>query len=769
MDVELAAGGLLHVAGWPRDCLDAFGDHALAGLARTDDDAAYHERYHEVLEQERQRLWQLTADDPRFLRALILASPGAARRIARAGPGRAGPRDRRLRQAEWTLYRYLARAAGRATPFGLWSGIAELRFGAHRRVEPSAPRAVFTPALTPFQTLLRWLGQTPRYRDIGCWQLTPSLRDQTTGGWTFIRRDNRRCFSLCMLETTAILSIAIPELRKLPPMSLPALASRLAPLLTAHVRASLRDGPDTLRALLNRLVDAGVLLGGLDLPVRFEDPWDALQQSAALLRDAHRLAWDCTIESLHTLCDTLSDDLEAMPPDALAAALGTAATTIRHLAHRLGAPPLQLDEPALRCGLVAPWRVCVDGEQAARLRRAIHDGEQIWIGELSPATALRRHERQRLHQQIENGRSLTESAQAFRSDPYCLTAWPQPSYCIDDELARRVRRLQACLTATRDTIVLQADPHGLEQEVAPAPLGCCHVMLVEGAGLVLRGLSDTPAQSIAPAGRLLGETRALAWLRTQLRRIGARHGIEFAELRMPFEHNPDALAGAGITQRYVAPWSADPGGINLVNAQLRPGKNAGELLLEPADGAPRLSIVAPSAADLAGADPLGSLLLATGYGERWPGHQAPSKLPVAEELETPRFTPRLCLPGGALLRPRRSLITGSRLRALIRARGADRFRLWQHLSATLGWPALLHLAFDDAEPLTLRRDSPLALEAAFKGATDARVLAVEEAESKPWIRDARGAGYVAEIALPYARSRRGSAGATISPARAPTS
>lgn len=71
------------------------------------------------------QVWQA----PEFSMAVQAASPDLARRVGQIRSGRDVP-ERAVRRAVLSTLRYLLRATGRATPFGLFAGIATARIGA---------------------------------------------------------------------------------------------------------------------------------------------------------------------------------------------------------------------------------------------------------------------------------------------------------------------------------------------------------------------------------------------------------------------------------------------------------------------------------------------------------------------------------------------------------------------------------------------------------------------------------------------------------------
>ena len=115
------------------------------------------------------------------------------------------------------------------------------------------------------------------------------------------------------------------------------------------------------------------------------------------------------------------------------------------------------------------------------------------------------------------------------------------------------------------------------------------------------------------------------------------------------------------------------------------------------------------------------------------------------------------LPHGAVLRARRSVLAAD-LSRLLRARGSERFRAWQHYASELGWPEYLRVSAGTGEAMRMHRDSPLAVEALFKGiGRETPFVVVEEASPNQGLRVPGHGTHVAELALAFTRQLSASA------------
>lgn len=735
----LAPAGVLRAAAWPLEALADFGDAELAARARGG--AAFERAYEAAVRREAEALWTRSIDDPRFERALLLASPSAHARARSAAGRRDAARNRARRLSEYTLYRYLARAAGRSTPNGLWAGVAALRFGSAGAVA-AAPALRFAPDLRPFQALVAGLARRPAYRDRAAWCLNPSLGPDPAGGWLFHARCDDGRLERRALARNVLLAPILATLDGLAPAPLGELAAELARRGCWPVGARRH-----LLATLAELAGGGVLVGGLQLPLAFASPQQALAEAAEALLPADRVAWTAAADALAAHCAALSGAGEGPAPAQLAARLEAAAACLDGLAGALELAPVARPGQLLACDLRLPWRVELDAAAAAGLRAALGDYQRQWIGGLSPAAAQRELERARLAARLGDGLPLAQAiavlAEASGDGP-----WPPPAAAEAPQLSERLAAWEACLAAAGPQAILtDAASRG---GGAGAPLGCLFAGLGEGRELAVHSVADIPDLASRRLAGLVEDGGTTAWLRLRLTRHGAAAGVALAQLRAPFEANPNVLAGEPLVDEFVAPWSAAAGARALAGAQLAAGGGQPRLWL--AGDARPWEVLAGGAANLHAGDALARLLLVTGHHESPGRNQRAVMVPSAQEMAAERLAPRLRLAGGAVLRPRRAVIAAS-LAALRASHGAERFRLWQGLARRLDWPDWLQVSADGGEPLRMNRDSPLALEALFKGlGPGTAYLSVEEAASHG-LAVPGGGRHLAELALPF--SRRG--------------
>lgn len=760
--------GILRAAAWSLDCLNQFGDATLPALAAQATPTAaswqaYVTAYNHVLEQERETLWQLTAADSRFMKALRLSNPIVAQKVnACANPKQ--PRSKVIRRLENTLYRYLARAVGRTTPNGLWAGVSTIQFGEQPTQEVIATQYAFSPDLRPFQTLLRSIARQPAYRETALWQINLTLTQPNQAVWHFWQRTEMGRVERRELESNEVIDRLLKGLINLNQGTIAELLAGLQPV-------GLDLAESELRSLLHVFIENGLLLGGVDLPNHFDTPWSALALAAQQLHDRHQIIWQQTIEQLKHLCHTLETTIETITLDEFEQSLTQAATCVIKLADAFEVE-LQLPDPLLHCDLTLPFQVSLDRTQQAMLLETLISYEKHWIDCVSPASALRDQQREQIARQLENHGAMplahAQTAIAHLPGHATLQSWAsgliQRSTETDAEIKTRIETWSALLAQA--PLAQSATPKepqvtlkfGTEHSTpsAKAPFGCLYITPFESFQLMVRGIDDDPARAFARFWNCVEAKNSLStWFQQQLEQLAQQCHLTIAELQSPFEANPNVLARPNFGVPLLDLWSANQDAISLIGATIGLDAIAGLPCLK-LPGVPQPVVVFWfSAANLNATDPIANALLYTSFQER-PIATPASTVPVAMELASPRLTPRVCLPEGAMIRPRRTVLRGVRLQEMAQVLPVERYAQWQRLAIEQEWTDLLMLQIDAEPPLLMRRDSPLALEALFKSVrAGTQWLIVEEVVGVPWLMDAHGQHYLSEMAFPFQRSEHG--------------
>ncbi|MGE0859477.1 MAG: lantibiotic dehydratase [Gammaproteobacteria bacterium] len=727
------------------EVLQDFGDPDLAARFAADPErpsAAVERQHAATLARESTTLWVRTHDDPLFVKALLLASPSASARFQAALGKRHGPRNRALRLVEYMLFRYLARAASRTTPNGLWAGVTTVRLGAANGIEACAPAARFTPDLAAFQSCLRALAARDEYRRRAAWRLNPTLSARPGQGWTFLHRAPQGALEPRSLGEDAAMAAVLERLATAGPASLTEFAAALAPGAAGTAWLP----------MLNQLVMGGVLVGGLDLPQKFSTPWEALEQAAADLLPAHTRAWQTAIGAEREQCDALADAVWSASPARFAELLAATSRPLDALCAALELPPPSAPV-APRCDLRLPWRLVVDRARFTALADALADYDRHWQCHGSAATAERAARRSAFAAGLGDGLSLAEAAAlAAALPPAGGVLWQLDDSAPSDAVTSRLARWRALLGDARPCATLGEgeDAHDDGADLDLAPHGCWLAGLDSAGGIRAHGVSDLPTMASARLGGLLDLARHDRWLARALR-LGARGRAPAIEYLAPFEANPNALLGPALLGERIAPWRAARGDRELRGARLVRDTGSGLPVLALADGE-RRCVLSLATANLPAGDPLAEALLWTGHRDSTGRARHAIEIPLTDELHAPRFTPRVLLPGGATLSARRTVL-GADVAELRRRRGAARFGYWLRLARRYDWPAELEVGSEHGGMMRVPRDSPLALEALCKGLVeDTPYLVVREA-AMPFAL-APGRSHLVELAMPFLREPR---------------
>ncbi len=750
--VELAPAVVVRVAGWPIGAVKGLGDAALteAAVRASEGDAGCSDltpRYTEALERARLRLWQRTAGDPRFMRALALVNPTLAVSLAnKSFPAR---RNKAARHLETTLYRYLSRAVSRTEPCGLWTGATVARWSTRRRTRATGRiSSRVAPDLSPFRRICQRLATRQPYADLGPYKLNPTLARQTDGAFLMWSGPGRGSPVQRRLGGGAATDRILATLGQRSVWT----RSEATGTLVEH--AGLET--DAARRVVERFVETGVLVGGFAFPRRFRDPWDALRRVEAGLEPEHARAWHRARTQLASIAAQLSRLLDDGDIESIVDRSRAAGAVVEALARTLGIDDLVAPRTALRCDVAAPWEVQLGPQDARMLQQSIVEFSRYQDADGMHAPLLRASARRMLGAGPGLALAAVEPVAVPAADDGTV-GWDAVLHGLGAD-----QQLTARSDASRQRLALE------QAEVSVTPRGrntgpslaALHVSVVDpslGRGVLVHGLGLDATAAYARLADLLdeqdvdGDGLAL-WFRQQYRRVAEDTGADVAVLVYD-HHVPNVMAQPDLGAEILDPWGVTPGQLPDRGLRLTLDPRQQPPLIEVDGRARPLVAFAPTAASTPHDDPcLQALLMSS-------SHVPPLVAPGArivhdDERAAPRHCPRLRLEGGTVVRPRSTWLQGPHLEALTQVKGVARFVRWQQLATTHRWPALLLLERDGGPPLLVDRDSPLAIEAAFEGSRRARWLRVQEFVRDAWIgRDDDDADqrYVADLVLPFVR------------------
>jgi hypothetical protein len=693
LTTELAPAATVRVAAWPLASIATFG--------------------RKNLEEERALLWERTAGDPRFLRALAIANPELARSLM--GKHRPESRNKRTRHLETTLYRYLARAACRTEPGDMWTTATLATWGDERRILEREPRSGIAPDLAPFRFLVNALAVRAPYPERRPYKLNPTLTRKNDGSRLFWSPPGSQPSVQRRIGASAQVDTILDALATQPHWTRGAAAEAVA------TRAGVPFG--SAKKTVDRLCEQGVLVGGPAFPKRFSDAWHALDEVEGWLEKEHAAAWRTARSNLTGIAGELGSVIDD-DAAAIIAAMDAGRAELVALAQALEVTDFVPPRAAFRCDFESPWAIELGRDDARRLAESIgayglyERSEGLQRPLVDAAIALVAGEGL--------GAIALETGAADG-----ITTWDaivrEPS-----ELSRRWdRRREAIAQETPEATL------SLPSDDGPAPrVAALHCSFGNG-GLFVHGLALDATAAYARFASMLGSEGVLAqWFRLAHDRLCEHAGA--APIALLYDHaTPNVLAQPALWRGFVDPWGVTPNALSDRQVEL---VREGSKLVVRIEGKGAI-LFAPTAGNPRPDDPcLHALLLSSRHAPPLTG----GRIVYADEIASSRHRPRLRLGDGTIIQTRRTVLSGGELGDLLRLRGEARFHAWQELAAKYGWPELLSLDGGLTSPLVVHRDSILAIESAFEGARGLRALIVEEFVREAWVH-----GHVADLVVPY--------------------
>jgi hypothetical protein len=730
--------------------------HVRARIARDDE---VRRRLHETRQELRHRHAATTAaeraalfavaGERRFRNALIVASPSAgARWEAMRGSG-ATEIDDRLTA---TIWRYVMRAVGRATPHSLWAGVTIEDVGPADRDEPltsrDAPPVVrVKPDLNVLHTALMALARHPRVRRRLTFRANPSLARHRRGRWRYLHEVDALWAVVDSAE-----GARIDRLR--------ALLHRDGPMTLAQIAT--RSGIDI--DALTPLLDAGVLWPDVDWPPVCTDPWEALDGLCARLPAADRRRWGGVVERLREICGELAASCWDGSPAGVARALGEARAAMNGLLRRYGAEPLGSDRSPLVFDLIAPFRIAASNELRQRLGEAVRRCcrfDRGGAGEVLARGARRRRDPAILCQALALGGLRPGPGAEPPSAPLAgqppAESWEAEAWQLDDgkiaeEFLTIVRVWTDALAphAARQAVVVS---HLATSADAPLPPGAALALVRFGAGQPVVRVGSISPDVGAFYARFhhhaeTGPSVFARWQADLVSAVGRVGGLRPSDCAFRGAHDRNAALRPRLTAHLLDPFAA-------CRVEYEAGRDGADRLHLRGRGARERTIpLINSAADLSRAEPCSAWLQAQAHLLGRPTLLRPLP-PLAEELRTWRHLPQLELDGGVVISGERWHMAADEAAAWAALPAFERFVAWRRIVATRRLPDLVYAHHGPHRTESLMpADSVLAVDMlarsvrAYPGAL--RWQAPFARPDDLWLRDARGACYLAEVAVAWA-------------------
>ena len=755
LQAQLAPAFLVRTPCFPIETLDAFGR---GGPFSSTANAAG--EYEQLVAAERLRLCELTIGNEAFMKALLISNPGLAERASMYDPRR--KRTKRERHMETTLYRHLARGAGRATPNGCWAASGLGHWSERTQVGPAQPSYVVSPDLMPFQSTLRALAFQPWYLEASEFVVNQTLRTDRSGEWLYWRRRRDGRVTHSQLRVPPALNRCLCLLSGMERGTLLALAGACAADTDVDAREFL--------PMLHFLVRQGVLTSTLDFPPSYATAWRALSSVVDSLREDHRVAWVACCSELKSLSAKLEADLDSMTYRCLAELMESARRSLGGLI-----AALQVTVPLPRAVFLVDkgmGAVVELGEEIREsLRQSLIDSETVNV-----AYGLGVSFRRGLWQVL--ARTDRTPSRRFAidvpSDPSAVRSFDRPKTWQAFSQQTDMEALLAPAIARWEDLLAAGGEIDMDPGVVPAvasdslpplgtlivnqvPLAASSAPLQRDTYIGIAGCMDQVMPSLFRTWQLFnpseGDDRPVVasdplteWLTGTLRRLSVQSDTVFLDYRDQYRAAPNLLIRPPIDLPEVdllgfcAFRSRD---IEVKASEGRPP------YLRLPNGHRAVAFVS-SAIPFAKFNSAASWFLRTTFND-WPLSHAPGAL-IFEQEYAMGESPSVVANGRTRLRAHRWLVRDQALTSLVSKRGAERFAAWQSLARAMSWPATIVVRRDGGRPLLVRRDSPLAVEAALEGLVASRTTLVVEQPPQAWL-ELRGCHYMAELLVPFERER----------------
>jgi hypothetical protein len=692
--------------------------------------------------------------DPDFQRAVCVASASLFSQLQRAQ--RITPTRRGRQRLQSALHRYLMRAIGRATPNGLWAGVAletvSDQAQAPVQVRPAPAVIRVSPVLSVFLRALAHLNRSRPWIDLLTWRRNPTLRRLDDAQWEF-GTFSGGFWVVGRIAPNAALDVLLSAFDG-------ADRTLLHDIERALCANIIGIAPSLARTICESWIEAGILWPTASLPPFFADTWQALETTIGKLPDDEAQLWKASLSGLRSIADRIEAGIETIEPDALRIELDAGQRIVATLLERYGAA-LHDDEDVLVIDRTAPFRFSLSREladQVARQLRRYWAFDRYGLGEIETRVAISHFFDAPADARIPLGELLsrgaeTDPAQRGRSwqDRVLPRAAGQFEAAARAAFVRWEREIEP-VSAQRVHRLIADDP---DRGVVALPPGSALLLLGRSSmdrdtPLRIGGLTPEPCFFHSRFAHLFGhDDPLLAWHCAGFARLEAKWPLEFSDLAIRNHLNPNVTARPPSGLPLVDALDTDS---QLLTRGLIAFNHRGRPILTRAGDDRRMIASARSAAYLGGLDRIASVLASVSFFLGRPPLMAPVPR-LDREIEAWHHLPRLLL-DEAVISPERWTPDLSLGTALAKARGAERFVLWRRYVRAMAFPDFVYTFQGRHQTESLMAiDSALAVELLSQELqAHGPTLRIQELWPQPddfVVVDRKGRRYVAELAVPW--------------------
>ena len=718
--------------------------------------AGIEDAYRAEIERADSALEQLTSSDC-FLRALCVASPSTFARWQQAQGAQTDRRSRRRLQR--TLHRYLMRAIGRATPNGLWAGVALENMTAEPtaslQLRPATPTVRVTPSLSLLARALNSLNRREPWIEEVIWRRNPTLRRIDAETWEF---------GAFAEDAWCVRRIAHHA-------QLDLLVERMLPTDAVHfgeieqvLRTNLPEmTPSSAREVIKIWISAGVIWSQAAFPAFFTDPWKALDATIDVLPAGERPIWRDCRDTLARVADKIEKTVNLIDPRSLRDLLREAQTALVALLERYQAV-MSSEENPLIIDRSAPFEFSISNEMTQTIEqnlRTYWNFDRFGLGELETQIAMREllgevlaEKPIRLADFLTRGAEIDLRGSLSWQERVLSRANPMEAESVRRAFARWDQEIRPA--ADGNVHHLRANDADVSQIAMPAGSALLLVGLLNGDTIFrIGGITPEPCFFYSRFSRVLGRNRDeldefQKWQTATTGEIVQKFPrLRFEDLAVR-NFNLNVAARPRFASEVIDPLD---GASRLLCEAAISRDHRGRPVISLSDGKELLLPWARSAALLAGLDRFASVLASVSFLLGRPSLMAPMPR-LDQEIGEWHHLPRLLL-GKAVVSPERWTPEPSTGAMLANARGADRLIAWRRFVRQTGLPDLIYIFVgkDHTESL-LAVDSAIGVE--FLGEelkAQGSSLRMQELFPGPdafFARDGEGKRYLAELAVAWA-------------------
>lgn len=731
---------------------------------------------------ERNELYRI-AHDPLFQKAIYIASPETFKKFIKMEKN---CEKEQLKKIDFTLYSYVMRSVGRATPNGLWAGVA-METPSDNSEPPiqvewaNSNQVLFTPNLSPFVKALRSMAhQNPWQEDIHL-RLNPTLFQINPSLWQFENYVGIKWKSFQVTNHPVILAI----------INLFSKDSIKSPIEIQNCLIAQNIVPSRLEAseIINKLRDDGILWSTLQLPGIYDNPWHALESVINEVPSCEKTYWEKCLQELKRISCEMSQSFWQISLEDLQAYTVAARECVNMLLTRYKVPKEKTH--VLVADMTIPFHFIISSNLRSQIKEVLRtywDFDRYDLGEVETIVELQKEfgawKQKEDFTYIEFIREKEAAKSGANYGSFKPVTFP-PSELEKPFEKINLHALQGLNITPWEIIFQYITDASIRnraemafnrwyQELEPHFANKCHNLsivpnasndspLPPGSALILLGVKEQDCtfrigsvtsdpcifySRFSPLfiGSNEREDQFIKWYRESIKEIEILFPqLQFMDLAVVVGRNPNAYSRPRTAKWIIE--GPNPDGI-LQKVLIRVNVTERPIMFLSGQN---LAIIPyfHSAIQPEGLDPYSKSLyyvsLLTGRPSlMWP-------LPYfSKEISQWNHLPRLYLDRKKVISSERWILPNSILEELRRTSGLERYITWRKFSRSAGLPSLIYGKYGQHQTeILIQIDSVIAIESlgrtlkAHLGPVLLREVFPSPKES--WLRDINGRHYIAEL------------------------